>query len=61
MRHHEQTQILHPAKLKEEAEAEVEEPRDVQEVLKNLKLLAQLDRAKSPEEYQNVRGRQECG
>ena len=40
MRHHEQTQILHPAKLKEEAEAEVEELRDVEEVQRNPKLLA---------------------
>ena len=54
MRRPEQTQIPRSVKLKTEAEAEVEEPRDVEEVQRNPKLLAQLDGEKSPEEFRNV-------
>ena len=35
---------------------EVEEPHDVEEVQRNLKLLTQLNGEKSPEEFRNVRG-----
>ena len=54
MLHCKQTQIPCPAKVEEEAEAE--ELGDVKEVRRNLKLLAQLDGEKYPEEFWNVQG-----
>ena len=56
MHHRRQKQIPHPAKLKVEAEAEVEELVDVEEVRRNPRMLAQLDGEKSLEEFQSVRG-----
>ena len=50
-RHPGKKQTPHSAELEVEAESEVEELRDVEEVRRKPKLLAQLDREKSPEEF----------
>ena len=51
---HRQKQILRSAEL--EVEAEVAELRDVEKILRNPGLPAQLDGEKSTEEFQSVRG-----
>ena len=55
-RRHRQKQIWRPAELKVEAETEIEELHDIEEVRRNPRLPAQLDREKSLEEFQSVRG-----